>query len=218
MALSCTQPPQTDPTPIFEIFRGNHATELLAAAVAPPGRLPPSSPSGRITFDELRSRLELGRSPRQRACHRPAAMGLIDRRTDGRLDLTPVAREHLVPGGAVRRQRLRRPRRQQPRRARHGRAPAHQPPGRRDEDRRRGVHLPRRHRVGDGDRGQPPATSRSPSPAGRRTSRPSSRRSSPLDGATQLLDVGGGTGIYSIALLQKTPEPPRRSSSIARRC
>ena len=26
--------PMLDPTPIFEVFRGNHATELLTAAVA----------------------------------------------------------------------------------------------------------------------------------------------------------------------------------------
>ena len=30
-ALVC---PQTDPTPIFELFRGSYATELLTAAVA----------------------------------------------------------------------------------------------------------------------------------------------------------------------------------------
>ena len=29
-----TTPPTTDPTPLFELFRGNHATELLVAAVA----------------------------------------------------------------------------------------------------------------------------------------------------------------------------------------
>ena len=31
--MNFTTPPVTDPTPLFELFRGNHATELLVAAV-----------------------------------------------------------------------------------------------------------------------------------------------------------------------------------------
>ena len=34
MPLSAREPPQVDPTPIVEIFRGNYGTELLTAAVA----------------------------------------------------------------------------------------------------------------------------------------------------------------------------------------
>ena len=34
MKLSAITPPATDPTPIFELYRGNLATELLTAAVA----------------------------------------------------------------------------------------------------------------------------------------------------------------------------------------
>ena len=34
MSLSAIDPPQQDPVPIFELFRGNHGTELLTAAVA----------------------------------------------------------------------------------------------------------------------------------------------------------------------------------------
>ncbi len=34
MTRSALTPPASDPTPIFELFRGNYATELLTAAVA----------------------------------------------------------------------------------------------------------------------------------------------------------------------------------------
>jgi len=40
-ALSALDVPATDPTPIFELFRGSYATELLTAAVAHFRRLPP---------------------------------------------------------------------------------------------------------------------------------------------------------------------------------
>ena len=33
MTLSALNRPQTDPTPLFELFRGNYAAELLTAAV-----------------------------------------------------------------------------------------------------------------------------------------------------------------------------------------
>ena len=34
LSRSALEPPTLDPTPIFEFFRGSHATELLTAAVA----------------------------------------------------------------------------------------------------------------------------------------------------------------------------------------
>ena len=34
LPIASTRPPQVDPTPIFELFRGNYGTELLTAAVA----------------------------------------------------------------------------------------------------------------------------------------------------------------------------------------
>jgi hypothetical protein len=51
MKLSALVSPATDPTPIFELYRGNLASELLTAAVAhfnvfgrPSGRRPCCSP------------------------------------------------------------------------------------------------------------------------------------------------------------------------------
>lgn len=99
MARSCTQTPQTDPTPIFEIVRGSYATELLAAAVHHLGvfRQLAQGPQG---FDDLRGRIELSDRAANVLITALRAMGLIQRHADGRLDLTPVAREHLTPGGA----------------------------------------------------------------------------------------------------------------------
>src|SRR5437762_642368 len=90
--------PQTDPTPIFEAFRGSYSTELLAVAVAHFDLF--RRVEGRpMTIDDLRA--ELGLEPRPAAVLVVAmrAMGLLTADAAGRLGLTPIAREHLVPGG-----------------------------------------------------------------------------------------------------------------------
>src|SRR4051812_41730844 len=89
--------PRTDPTHIIEHFRGDHGTELLAAAVAHFG-----------IFARLRQRpmsmeefcREFQLAPRAANVLMVAlrAMRLIDVDQAGRLVLTPVAEEHLVPG------------------------------------------------------------------------------------------------------------------------
>ncbi|HVA46340.1 MAG TPA: methyltransferase [Pirellulales bacterium] len=89
--------PATDPTPIFEAFRGNYGTELLTAAVAHFnvfGRLAERP----MTLAALAG--ELGLEPRPAAVLFTAlrAMGLLAADEQHRLVLTPVAREHLVPG------------------------------------------------------------------------------------------------------------------------
>src|SRR3954468_4287067 len=90
--------PQTDPTPIFEAYRGSYSTELLTAAVAhfDVFRRVAAQP---LTLEELRA--ELGLEPRPATVLIVAlrAMGLLSAEASGRLSLTPVAREHLVPGG-----------------------------------------------------------------------------------------------------------------------
>ena len=91
------QLPQVDPTPLFELFRGNFATELLTAAVAHFnlfGRLA----DGPRTSVELAA--DLGLADRAACVLLTAlrAMGLLAADTEGRLTLTPMAREHLLPG------------------------------------------------------------------------------------------------------------------------
>lgn len=90
--------PVTDPTSIFEHFRGSHGTELLTAAVAHFGvfgRLAESSQA----FDELRAALGLAERPAVVLITALRAMRLLDV-IEGKLTLTPLAQEHLVPGGA----------------------------------------------------------------------------------------------------------------------
>ena len=98
MAPNPLAAPSVDPTPIFEVFRGNHATELLTAAVAHLnvfGRLAARP----MTGDELRHDLGLAERPAVVLLTALRAMGLLADDGQGRLGLTPLAREHLVPGG-----------------------------------------------------------------------------------------------------------------------
>src|SRR5688572_3567137 len=97
MPLSALQPPSIDPTPIFELFRGNHATELLTAAVAHFNVFGLLS-RGPLPDADLRRALGLEERPFVVLTTALRAFGLLARDGDGRLDLTPLAREHLVPG------------------------------------------------------------------------------------------------------------------------
>ncbi len=62
MNPSLLTPPQLDPTPIFEIFRGNFAAELLTAAVAH-FRVFDRFAGGPKTADELRAEIGLAERP-----------------------------------------------------------------------------------------------------------------------------------------------------------
>ncbi len=82
--------PSTDPTPIFELFRGLHATELLVAAAAH-FRIFERLAQGPIP--DLQSQLGLESRPFLVLTTALRAMGLLQGES-----LTPLAREHLVPG------------------------------------------------------------------------------------------------------------------------
>ena len=90
--------PATDPTPLFEHFRGAYATELLTAAVAHFGVFGLLAESPR-TFEELRAALALADRPANVLLTALRAMGLVHQQ-DSRFALTPLAAEHLVPGGS----------------------------------------------------------------------------------------------------------------------
>jgi predicted O-methyltransferase YrrM len=204
MPLSCTQPPQTDPTPIFELFRGNHATELLAAAVHHL-KLFPHLVETPLSFDDLRARVNLAPRAANVLITALRAMGLLHRHADGRLDLTPIAREHLLPGGAFDVsdyvglgaqspgvlelvERLR------------SDTPAGSKPG--------GAGAAFIFREGTESAMESEASARhlTLALAGRaKNVAPVLAQKLPLDGVKTVLDVGGGTGIYSIALLQRHP-------------
>lgn len=204
MERSATIRPRTDPTPIFELFRGNHATELLTAAVAHFdvfGRLSRE----RLSPEELRQALGLAERPAVVLVTALRACGLLAEGSDGRLELTDLAGEHLVPGGAfdvggyiglaadspgvvemVERLRTNRPAGADPEGA--------------------GAAFIYREGLESAMEREASARSLTLALAGRaRNVAPSLAERVPLEGARVLLDVGGGTGIYSIAWLQRHP-------------
>src|SRR5260370_7626986 len=98
MAHSALASPATDPTPIFETFRGSYATELLTAAVAHFdlfGRLARSP----MTASAWAGELGLAERPALVLVTALRAMGLLGADGRGQLHLTALAREHLLPGG-----------------------------------------------------------------------------------------------------------------------
>lgn len=196
--------PDTDPTPIFEHFRGNHATELLTVAVAHLnvfGRLA----GGAISGEALRQ--ELGLSPRAAVVLFTAlrAMGLIERDAEDRLAATPLAREHLTPGGEfyvgdyiglaagapgvlamVERLQSSRPAGAEPDEA--GAAFIYREGIRSAMDQAESARHLTLSLAGRGKNVAPLLAERVP-----------------LDRAKLLVDVGGGSGIYSVAFLRKHP-------------
>ena len=205
MPRSCIDPPAIDPTPIFELFRGSYATELLCAAVAHLhlfGHLA----AGAMHFDDLREQLGLEPRPARVLITALRAMNLLTENPHGRIDLTPIAREHLLAGGPFdvsdyvglgantpgvleMVDRLR------------SNHPAGAKPG--------GPGASFIYRKGLESAMETETTARhlTLALAGRaKNVAPLLAQKLPIQNARTILDVGGGTGIYSIALLQKHPD------------
>ncbi len=89
--------PQTDPTSIFEHFRGSHGTELLTAAVAHLGLFRLIEQES-LTLHNVGERLSLERRATVVLVTAMRAMKLLEADSSGTLRLTATAREHLVPG------------------------------------------------------------------------------------------------------------------------
>ena len=90
-------PPATNPTSIFEYFRGSYGTELLTAAVSHFDLF------GRIakqprTLAELQADLSLAERPAIVLTTALRAMQLLKKNTTGQFELTAMAAEHLVGG------------------------------------------------------------------------------------------------------------------------
>jgi O-methyltransferase domain len=195
------QMPHTDPTPIFEIFRANYATELLTAAVAHFnlfGKLAHQP----MTANQLGQSLGLAERPTTVLLTALRAFGLLTMDGAGRLQLTELAREHLLPGapfdvgdyvgltannpGVI--EMIERLRTNKP--ANHA----------------TGAAFIYREGVASAMENEAAARHFTLALAGRaKNVAPVLAERVPLDGARLLVDVGGGTGIYSIALLQKNP-------------
>ena len=89
--------PNTDPTRVFELFRGSYGTELLTAAVAHLGVFSLLAKEPR-TLQELQRDLKLQQRAAIVLTTALQAMQLLRKNNEGRFDLTEVAAEHLVAG------------------------------------------------------------------------------------------------------------------------
>lgn len=196
--------PPSDPAPVFDLFRGNFATELLTAAVAHLGVFGRLA-RGPLRVEELGAALGLARRPMVVLTTALRAMGLLDVDADGRLELTPLARTHLVPGSPfdvgdyvglmaespgvramVERLRTNRPA------GGDGAGP--------------GVAYIYRDGVVSAMDDAAAARHLTLALASRaRNVAPALARARPLDGVRRLLDVGGGSGLYAIAYLERHP-------------
>jgi SAM-dependent methyltransferase len=195
--------PPRDPTPLFDLFRGNYATELLTAAITPFDVFARLALSPR-TFAEWRDDLGLAARPAQVLLTALRSFGLITVENQ-RLSLTPLARDHLVPGSpfdvsaymglaadspAVREmvERLR----------------GNQPAGAKPDQ--AGAAFIFREGLDSAMEKEASARHLTLALAGRaRNVAPVLAERFPLGDARLLLDVGGGSGYYSIALLQRHP-------------
>ena len=92
-------PPASDPAPIFEIFRGNFAMELLTAAVAHFGVFEALA-AGPMAPGDLRRNIGLGERQFIVLMTGIKALKLVEER-GGKLQMTPIAKEHLTPGGPL---------------------------------------------------------------------------------------------------------------------
>lgn len=202
-ALSATEPPRYDPAPIIEQFRGNFATELLAAAVHHFKLFEHLRENG-YAFNTLRRKMGLAERPASVLLTAMKAMGLIYRDDEARLCLTPMSLEHLAGGlfditdyiglGAespgvlemVSRLKSNRPA---------------------NADRQEGAAFIYREGMESAMEQEQAARALTMALAGRsRNIAPVLARAVDLSSAKVLLDIGGGTGIYSIALLQRNPQ------------
>lgn len=193
--------PQTDPTPIFEHFRGAYATELLTAAV----ELGYFERLGdkHVDYQALRQALALEERPMMVLTTALKAMGLVAER-NGSLQATAVTQEHLIPGGAFYVGDYIGLAAQSP-----GvqemltRLKTNRPAG---ADDAAGAAFIFKDGIDSAMEQEASARHFTLALAGRaKNVAPVLADRMPLDGVTQLLDLGGGTGIYSIALLRKHP-------------
>ncbi|HLX62580.1 MAG TPA: methyltransferase [Planctomycetota bacterium] len=200
---SALEIPEHDPAPIFEAIRANYATELLAAAVEH-FKVFEHLKGGPHSFSALRRKMGLAERPAAVLLTALQAMGLIGRDDQTRMHLTPLAREHLTGGpfdvsdyiafngqsaGVV--ELVKRLKTNMPANA----------------DQEQGAAFIYREGIESAMEREDQARMLTLALAGRsRNIAPLLAQKMPLHGSRLLLDVGGGTGIYTFALLQGNPQ------------
>ncbi|QDV56207.1 methyltransferase [Rosistilla oblonga] len=196
--------PETDPTPIFEHFRGNQGSDLLTAAVAH-FDLFGSLDRQPCSFDELAQRLGLAARPANVLVTALHAMKLLELR-EGRLELTPLAREHLVPGSDFDCGDYLGLAAQTPSVLQMVSLLKSNRPIGADASDGGGAAFIYRDGIASAMEAADTARHFTLALSGRaKNVAPALAEVADLTGAQQLLDIGGGTGIYSYALLQKHP-------------
>jgi len=195
--------PALDPTSIFEHFRGSYGTELLTAAVGE-FRLFEKLRAGPRSEPDLRRELGLEDRPAVVLFTAMRAMGLLHRDADQRLVLSPLARDHLLEGAPFDvsayvglaadapgvKEMI-------------ARLKSNKPAGAAEE---KGAAFIYREGLESAMEHEADARRLTLALAGRaKNVAPHLARVAPLEGVTTLLDVGGGTGLYSIACLQRHP-------------
>lgn len=193
--------PVTDPTPIFEHFRGAYGTELLTAAVQL--NLFLELAEGPLPEETLGNRLGLAPRPLIVLTTALKAMGLLAGEA-GLVRLTSLAEEHLLPGqeffvGDYVGLAAESPGVQEM----IARLKSNRPAG--AEDMQGAAFI---FGAGLESAMEQEGTARhfTLALAGRaKNVAPVLAEKLPLDGISCLLDIGGGTGIYSIALLRRHP-------------
>ncbi|NQV23100.1 MAG: methyltransferase domain-containing protein, partial [Rhodopirellula sp.] len=192
-----------DPTIIFELFRGSHATELLTAAVAHFnvfGRLAEQP----LSSEDLRKNLGLERRPSVVLLTALKAFGLITTDEAGVLHLTALARNHLVPGAEFDVGNYVGLAAQSPNVLDMVERLKTNSPAGADSD--SGAAFIYRDGIASAMEAEESARHFTMALAGRaKNVAPVLAENVPMDEAKLLVDVGGGTGIYSFALLQKNP-------------
>ena len=204
MGQSALLKPATDPTPIFEHFRNGYATDLLTVACVDFdvfGKLA----GGPKTFGELCAATGLANRAANVLLTALRSMGMISVNAGGSYELSPMAAEHLVAGGyfdvggyvslvaeapSVR--------------AIAERLKTNKPAGNRKED--TGAAFIFRPGLESAMDQSDSARRLTMALAGRaRNVAPHLADAVDFSQSKTLLDIGGGTGIYSIACLQKNP-------------
>jgi predicted O-methyltransferase YrrM len=197
--------PATDPTSIFEFFRGSYGTDLLTAAVAHFdlfGRLAKQP----RTLEDLQSELGIAQRPAIVLTTALRAMKLLHRNSAGQFEVTPVAKEHLLRGGDFdvgnylslaasapsvlnMVERLR----------------SNRPAGLSGDE--AGAAFIYRDGMKSAMEQTELAEHFTLALSGRaKNVAPVLAQQVPLSGASRLLDIGGGTGIYSIAFVRTNPQ------------
>jgi hypothetical protein len=197
--------PLTDPAPIFEIYRGMFGTALLSAAISD-FKVFNRLANGPVSELDLLSQLQLTPRAGNVLLVGLKAMGLLKSNGPGKIALTDLAREHLVDGGEfavadyVSRAAETEGARDMVERLRTSKPTGHKP-------QEQGVAFIYREGMSSAMEQEAAARKFTLALAGRaKNVAPVLAERVPMADTKVLLDVGGGTGIYSIACLKKHPK------------